>query len=358
MSQSKFFISLAAVSIFAACSLKSKVETPSLPPEPVVIKKVETKVTLNKIAFGSCQHQKRPQPIWTTIWSKQPDLYIGVGDNVYASKPEDKPIADQYVMQAQVPEFKKARAEIPMIATWDDHDFGENDGGITNSEKEYAKSEFLKFFPADAEQITPVQDGIYHSFTFGKAPQDVQVILLDLRWFRSAVEENKQPKHKLDIYQPTADKKKTMLGDAQWKWLEGELAKPAKIKIIVSSLQLIADGHSFEKWGLFPHEREKMFKLISATKNKNIFVISGDRHLGEFSKINLKNWGDLYDITSSGINRTSRLEGVEENANRVGNNYLKENFGLMSLDWKAKKLSIELVDLKGETIQKEELKIK
>ena len=40
---------------------------------------------IQKIAFGSCIDQNKPQPIWNAILSAKPDVFIFGGDNVYAS---------------------------------------------------------------------------------------------------------------------------------------------------------------------------------------------------------------------------------------------------------------------------------
>ena len=40
---------------------------------------------VQKIIFGSCIDQHKPQPIWETILATKPDLFIFGGDNVYAS---------------------------------------------------------------------------------------------------------------------------------------------------------------------------------------------------------------------------------------------------------------------------------
>ena len=42
-------------------------------------------IQVQKIIFGSCIDQKKPQPIWQTILAAKPDLFIFGGDNVYAS---------------------------------------------------------------------------------------------------------------------------------------------------------------------------------------------------------------------------------------------------------------------------------
>jgi alkaline phosphatase D len=41
---------------------------------------------LQRIAFGSCNDQNKPQPIWSAVLESRPDLFLFAGDNVYASE--------------------------------------------------------------------------------------------------------------------------------------------------------------------------------------------------------------------------------------------------------------------------------
>ena len=54
--------------------------------------------SLETIAFGSCADQDQPQPIWTSIEKNHPEIMIMLGDNVYASKPEQKPVSSDASM--------------------------------------------------------------------------------------------------------------------------------------------------------------------------------------------------------------------------------------------------------------------
>lgn len=318
---------------------------------------VTTEKAPTKIAFASCSHQKNPQPIWETMLDQKPELYIGMGDNVYASKPEDQPILEQYKIQAQVPEFKKFRSQVPVIGVWDDHDFGLNDGGDKNSKHSEAKQAYLQFFPFDAQKIPASQMGVQHAILFGQAPQRINVILLDTRTYRSDLEANPNPKTPLDKFSPTKDKSKTVLGGEQWKWLEKELRRPAEIVLLVSSIQVLPEKHGFEKWANFPHERTRLLNLIKKTKVKNLVILSGDRHLAEVSKLNLPGYGELFEMTASSINRPSGIEN-EENPLRVGSLYGKENFGLLSINWESKDLAVELKDAEGKKLNEFSLKMK
>ena len=39
---------------------------------------------VERIAFGSCAKHWQPQPIWDAIIEKEPDLFLFLGDNIYA----------------------------------------------------------------------------------------------------------------------------------------------------------------------------------------------------------------------------------------------------------------------------------
>ena len=68
-----------------------------------------------------------------------------------------------------------------------------------------------------------------------------------------------------------------MLGSNQWSWLENQLSQNMDILILASSVQVIATNNGFEKWGNFPHERQKLFEMLTKLK-KPVVMLSGDRH--------------------------------------------------------------------------------
>lgn len=311
------------------------------------------------VAFGSCAHQDKPQPIWDIIYKNNPELFIFTGDNVYASTPETKPIGAQYKKLNLIPEFRRFREHIPILATWDDHDFGAKDAGADNPEKDEARKEFLNQWSYVKDSLRVNQKGIYHAKILGgvrKKSPTFQVILLDTRWFRSPLKRVDDPNNPSRRFEPTSDKKTTILGDEQWDWLEKQLRKPADVRVVVSSIQFVAEENGFEKWANFPHEKERFFNLLRKTGAKNLFIVSGDRHFGVISKQDVKGWGTLYDITASGINRTADVD--ETDKYYVGTPYKTENFGLMTINWVQKKIDIQLRDSANKIINSVEMKIR
>ena len=125
-----------------------------------------------------------------------------------------------------------------------------------------------------------------------------------------------------------------VLGEAQWKWLENELRNStANLNILCSSVQVISNEHGYEKWGNFPNERKRLFDLLVKTQPKNLMIVSGDRHMAEISKMDIKGLPyPLYDFTSSGLTHT-RSGTSENNMHRVGDMFVKKNFGILKVKW-------------------------
>ena len=136
----------------------------------------------------------------------------------------------------------------------------------------------------------------------------------------------------------------TILGETQWNWLEEQMQQPADLRIIGSSIQLLANEHRFEKWGLFDRERTRMIGLLQRSDMPTL-VISGDRHHGEISVMPTPH-GDLVELTSSSLNSPGRWKN-ERNPYRVGDKFHEANFGLISIDWTRRRMSLQVLSDRG-----------
>lgn len=316
---------------------------------------------ITRLSFASCADQDKPQPIWASIEKNQPQLMIMLGDNIYASKKEQKPISEQYAKLNKISEYRSVREKVPFMATWDDHDFGQNDGGETNEEKFEAKTQFIKNWPYVKNLISESQTGIYHSKTFGQKKNILQVIMLDTRFGRSDLKKNEEQSAAEKLiapkpFLPDDNPNKKILAEDQWNWLEKELKKPAAFRIISSSIQVIANDHQFEKWGNFPHERERFFKLLKKLKIKNAIILSGDRHMSAIAKYEIKGLGPIYEVTASAINRPARPGNNLIDASYLAEGYGQVNFGYMDINWQERKANIEIKSLENEKVQNVEVK--
>lgn len=313
---------------------------------------LDTSKIITTFAFGSCNDQKKDQPLWKLIRSRNPQLMLMMGDNVYASKPEDKPIIDQYIKLNENKDYVDLREAVPFLATWDDHDYGQNDGGADNSEKTEARKTFINYWSYLKNLLSKNQTGIYHSRIVGEKKNKVQFIMLDTRFDRSPLTKveppalpatgDTTPPARPRFYQPSTDIKAQILSESQWHWLEEELKKPAELRILVSSIQFVAEDHGFEKWANFPFEKKKLIILLEKLKIRNLIILSGDRHAASIAKLPLKKF-DLYDITASGLNRPSPATEPEQDVLYTTPSYLPINFGLATIDWSKKQVEFSII---------------
>ena len=320
---------------------------------------------LSRIAFGSCANEHRPQPVWEAINDTKPQLFIFMGDNVYVDSADPAKLKESYETFAAVPGVADLRESTPILATWDDHDYGKNDVGAEWEGKEAAKEAFMEFFDTPNDSPLRQRGGVYDAKIFGPEGKRVQVIMLDTRWFRGPLrkmtkedikEARAKTKKKVGRYLPDDESDSSMLGDEQWAWLVEELKKPAELRLLVSSIQVIPNEHGWEKWGNLPRERKKLLDAIRDNAT-NVVILSGDRHLSEISLLPPETDGGpfypLYEVTSSGLNQTGLPE--EENRFRVEDTeiYNQPNFGIIDIDWEQEDPSIklEIRDDKGKVVQ-------
>jgi alkaline phosphatase D len=302
---------------------------------------------LQRIAFGSCARQDQPQPIWDAILQASPQVFIFLGDNIYADTEDMNEMRAKYALLANQPGYQKLKRSCTVLATWDDHDYGQDDAGVEYPKKRQSQQIFLDFFDVPQDSPRRQREGVYHAQTFGPSGRRVQVILLDTRYHRSPLTRGFEPGEPGEgirgRYVPGTDPSATILGPAQWTCLEEQLRQPAEVRIICSSIQVIANEHGWEKWGNLPAERSRLMELIDETGANGVIFISGDRHLSELSRIDPPASGvryPLYDLTSSSLNAPSRnitkagTRFVNElNSHRVGLVYFDTNFGMIDIDW-------------------------
>ena len=319
----------------------------------------------SKILFGSCGHQDKKIPIFNAINKEKGDLFIFLGDNIYGDTNDMDVLADKYQRLGAKPGFKTLKAQTPIIAMWDDHDYGQNDAGKEYPHKEQSRQIMLNFWgePANSARRTR-SDGIYTSYMYGENEQTIQVIMPDLRWNRDALnhvgELEYYTKRKLNNqgpYSPSEVKGASMLGEAQWQWLEQELKKPAAIKLIASSLQLLPDFTGWESWANFPEDRNRLFALIKKHKVNGVVIISGDTHWGEISKYQQNLDYPLIEMTSSGL--TEKWKDVSPNKHRVGNFTHNVNYGDLSIDWQQTDptISLKLKGIDGQVIMQSDFSL-
>jgi alkaline phosphatase D len=200
---------------------------------------------------------------------------------------------------------------------------------------------FLDFLDVLCLSKRRKQEGTFYSKTYIVKGQKLKIILLDTRYFRSALTPDTKSKKR---YKPNKKGEGTMLGNVQWKWLQSELNQSeADYNIIVSSIQFLSKEHGFEAWGNMPHEVEKLEKMIVASKAEKVFILSGDRHISEISKkeIGQENY-PLIDFTSSGLTHAYTKFTKEKNKYRVSKVVHQKSYGLVKFLFETNEIVFEM----------------
>lgn len=292
------------------------------------------------IAFGSCNNQDKHNPFWTDILNFNPNVWIWGGDNIYADTYNMNKMKRMYQQQKELPSYVAVQKNIPILGTWDDHDYGANDGGEEYTRKEQSQQLFLDFLDVPKSSPRRNQPGVYHSEIFNTPEGSVKIIVLDTRYFRTSLTKGSGNMR----FQPNK-KDGSILGEAQWNWLEEELNNSsADFNILVSSIQVISAEHGFEKWANFPNEISRLYHLIGHTPAKNVIVLSGDRHISEFSKKDIPNLTyPLFDFTSSGLTHSYTGFKSEPNSNRFGNVVSVLSYGALKIDFSTKTITFQMI---------------
>jgi len=352
-SLSRTWLVLATIALSACATPQTPIrpgfDRPALSPDNVI----------TRVAFGSCAQQEKPQPIWPAVRAADPDLFLFMGDNVYGDvKSADlAELRAAYRAMADIDALNAFRKQVPVLAVWDDHDYGLNDAGADFPYRDQSKALFLEAWDVALDDPRRHRAGLYHQKIVGPAGQRLQIIMLDTRYFRSPLTRKPRAGSGTDAYKPDDDPTKTLLGAEQWRWLEAALNQPAEVRLIVSSIQVLAQGHRFEKWDNLPRERQRLFDLIKRTRATGVLLLSGDRHFSAFYKLDQATHYPLFEVTASSLNLPFRPKNPAL-PHRIGPVVGVANFGLIAIDWSAQRLTLDIRDADNRVVEKMAVNLK
>ncbi|MBB3283301.1 alkaline phosphatase D family protein [Mitsuaria sp. BK037] len=298
-----------------------------------------------RVAFGSCAKQSKPQPIWRAIGAAKPDLFLFLGDNLYADARDEATLRQRYAEFMAVEPLQAFRRATPHLAIWDDHDFGDDDEGADYPLKQLSQQLFCDAWGEPADSPRRRADGVYTSQVFEAFGRRIQVILPDLRFNRTMLTADPALKSSYAAmvlraklsgqpmtgwYVPDPRPEATILGEAQWQWLQAQLRVPADVRLIGSSVQFAAEGSGWECWANFPRERARLIELIRTTGAQGVVFLSGDMHYAELSSVEVEGGYPLWDATSSGL--TEVWDIPTPNRNRRSAVMAEVNFGIVDIE--------------------------
>jgi alkaline phosphatase D len=308
------------------------------------------------VAVGSCAYVNEPfwdrpgrgygdsMMVFKTLHEQKPDLMVWLGDNTYTREGDwntKSGFQHRYTHTRSLPEMQPLLASTHHYATWDDHDYGPNDGDRSFWNKEMA-SETFDLFWANPNGKPLGKGSVVNTFGWG----DCQFFMLDDRWFRA-------PNN-------SKDSTRAFFGEEQINWLIDALTySKANFKIITCGGQIINDARMYENYAVYPVERRKLIDRITAAGISGVFFMSGDRHHAELSKLDRPGTYPLYDLTTSPLTAGTHNPGNEPNTLRVpGTLYNGRNFALLKLSGPAKErvMKVQVMSNLGRLIWEKDFK--
>lgn len=238
--------------------------------------------------------------MWNTLGSHNLNAMLLLGDNVYIDYPEYPEIQRYcYYRRQSKPEFRDFSSRTPILAIWDDHDFGDNDefGGREIDTPKWKRPVYEVFRNQFANPYYGGGDknpGVWYDFQMA----DVDFFMLDCRYYREPSSAGG------NITDPQ------MLGPVQLNWLKEKLrASKGTFKIIVSSVPWAYGAKSgmagrFDTWRGYQKERKEIFDFLAENKIEGVVLLSADRHRSDLWKIERENGYPLYELESSKLVNT------------------------------------------------------
>lgn len=329
----KYYTTLILFFIFLSCSEKKNKDS----------LKIDSPIDF-VISFGSCDNQNIPNLLWGEILKNKPDVFIWGGDIVYSDTDNMQLMKSNYEQQKNDPIYQNFTKQVSIMGTWDDHDYGLNDGGIEFQKKDSVQQFLLDFLDVEHDNKRRNRKGVYYAEKYAVKNFSINIIVLDTRYFRTALTKDPSGEKR---YIPNENEEGSILGSEQWNWLSHELNNSsADFNIIISSIQFLSKEHGFECWGNMPHELLKMKNIIVDSKAKGIIFLSGDRHIAEISKESVPDLNyPLIDFTSSGLTHSYDTFVSESNAYRISDVVPNKNFGILKFN---SSLSQVIMEIRGE----------
>jgi len=281
-----------------------------------------------RIAFGTCFHKvgMYRAELMQQIRERGNRAMLVMGDSAVDGRRDNYGLVNaDYMLRNLSPHWQQMTANVPVTATWDDHDYwGDDIGGtLTRQNKPINVDGVRQSWRSqwNNPERDVAREGIYFSTRIGP----VHYIALDTRSCRV-----NQQRGQLNSF----------LGEQQMNWLKQEIESSDSECILISGGTMWTDYISKGKdsWGTWDTEgRERIFQWIDAKQSARIILLSGDRHGARGFAIPRPNGGKIYEL------EVACMGGVPgPGAYGAGREY--QLFGYPGRTWAFGELSFSRVD--------------
>ena len=282
-----------------------------------IFKALDTNKKMPKVAIVSCASdffKSASKIMWNCLKAQNPDMIFFIGDTCYADQSSDgTPLGfwQRYVESRNRLGVYRHQYLAPILASWDDHDFGKNNSDSSFKHKKFMLELFSTFWLFPAEKNYRREMGIYQDFTaWGQ-----KFYLLDCRYFRTP---------------------ETHYGAEQEEMLFEQLNTFDQPSWLMNGSQYFGGYLKKESYECMQPESFKKFcQQLSRVKAPVCFV-SGDIHYSELMAIEAEVLGyKTYEITSSSIHSFTFLQqhNFKKNPRRIKKCATsKHNFKIVVID--------------------------
>jgi alkaline phosphatase D len=258
------------------------------------LRTLDAKKSRVRFAVASCMddvYANEQAGMWTDLLSRSPDLIFLIGDNVYADRPTIPGVGTlpevlwkRYAETRDLLAIFRAPLLVPILAVWDDNDYGANNGDRTYRFRNKSREVFESFF-AQAAIPGVLERGPGVSSRLAAFGQ--QFFLMDDRSFRAP---------------PLAKNHQTHWGKEQERWLYQHLGRGAAPAWVLNGDQFFGAYHRFESYERLHPSSFRAFLAQLRKLPTPVVLVSGDRHLTELMAIGEQETGyRTFELTTSAI---------------------------------------------------------
>lgn len=284
------------------------------------------------IAFSSCLNQYDDTSIWNLIAAQKPALFLFLGDTIYADTHDMNVKRRAFARLNADKNYRELKKGTRVLAVWDDHDYGLNDAGGSYGEKRQMQKIFLDAFDEPQNSPRRRQEGIYTAEEFQLNGKVIQILVVDVRYFRTNWKYGPKDPPFSRTYAEDDTETSTMLGAVQWQWLRAQVARKADLRIFVTSTPALTDDYKGERWGAFPKERTRLFQAMAAATTGKWLIVTGDRHFAQVSKRSNVLKYPLVELMASGMNTVWEDGSKVPDRYREGEALADYNFGVLRIN--------------------------
>ena len=269
-----------------------------------------------RLAFASDFHKigvHNPN-LMNAILKRKPIAMMLLGDLAVDDRDTNMSMhRSDYLLRDVSQSWKNLSANIPLYASWDDHDYLNNDlSGLPKGVTKEDRDGLRNLWGENWNNPKNDEKGIYFNTRLGQ----VEIIMLDTRSFREIERRGQYGSY---------------LGKEQLSWLKNVLANSVAPFKVISSGTMWSDYISKGKdsWGTWDAlAREEIFKFIETENIPGVLLISGDRHGARGFTISRKSGFDFYEFGPASLGGVPGPEAIAKNSS-------SQMFGYLGLGLKA-----------------------